>query len=765
MKPANLAIDQPNTDTTKITLVMTAVTGTNTGGSTIVSYSLEWDSGTSGATFTSLIGESSNNIQLTYSKTSLSAGQSYRFRYRAKNIFGWSPYSEVITALAATVPEAPAMATTVNTGTSVRIDWVIPYNGGSTITAYNVQIQKKNGDWIEELTYCAARSDSTVIANRYCVIPIATLSASPYLLVQGDIVKVRVLAQNAIGDSSYSTVNTLGADIRVAPLTPLLAPYRGSLTTITQIQVLVAQITGAQTGGSPITSYYIEFNDGTSWSELQGYTTQSLDLTALKTGLTTGVEYSFSYSAKNLFGWSPVSAVGLIKTIQLPSQVSIPTVAYSGDLVKISWALPDLGGSTLAQYLIQIRGKDTLLYTETANCDGTVGSIKSSRECLIPMSLLWTSPFNLLEGDLIQVKVAAKNELDFGLTSDQNLVGATVRTKPQIPTTLVSRVEDQCTTTTIAVEMPEVTTSNTGGADIISYNLEWNQGSGTTFYEIIGETTNNMVRIATQNGLTSGSLYSFRYRVKNIYGFSVDYSPVADIYCAKVPDTPATPVLSNSGTDVVIDWTASGSNFSPINAYKIEFQAADGINWHQDLVNCDGTDSDVKTNTICTIAMNVFRSSPFNLVLNQPILVRISAQNEIGFSSTSTLNAATTLVQTVPTKPSLPYRGPNTNTAQIDLRWTGLTTSAQNGGSAITSYHVIHDDGTNGVTWSEMVGLTSPFTGTQYPFTGRTSGTRYMFKIRAQNIHGWGEYSEVASVLAATVPSQMQIPTVTDNSD
>ena len=41
---------------------MTTISGTDTGGSSITSYSLEWDSGTGGASFTSLIGETSDNI-------------------------------------------------------------------------------------------------------------------------------------------------------------------------------------------------------------------------------------------------------------------------------------------------------------------------------------------------------------------------------------------------------------------------------------------------------------------------------------------------------------------------------------------------------------------------------------------------------------------------------------------------------------------------------------------------------------------------------
>ena len=67
-----------------------------TGGSEIISFSLEWDGGLQGNTFTSLVGESTNNIQVSYVKDQLTAGVVYNFRYRAKNIFGWSPYSQVL---------------------------------------------------------------------------------------------------------------------------------------------------------------------------------------------------------------------------------------------------------------------------------------------------------------------------------------------------------------------------------------------------------------------------------------------------------------------------------------------------------------------------------------------------------------------------------------------------------------------------------------------------------------------------------------------
>ena len=98
-------------------------TVSDTGGSEIISYSLEWDGGQIGNSFQVLIGEEYNNIQLIYLKDSLTSGIAYNFRYRAKNIFGWSPYSNVLTQVAASVPDEPLAPVTTNTATSVTITW------------------------------------------------------------------------------------------------------------------------------------------------------------------------------------------------------------------------------------------------------------------------------------------------------------------------------------------------------------------------------------------------------------------------------------------------------------------------------------------------------------------------------------------------------------------------------------------------------------------------------------------------------------------
>jgi hypothetical protein len=42
-------------------------------------------------------------------------------------------------------------------------------------------------------------------------------TASPYNLVQGDLIKVRIFSSNTLGDSVTSDINTAGALVAVVP--------------------------------------------------------------------------------------------------------------------------------------------------------------------------------------------------------------------------------------------------------------------------------------------------------------------------------------------------------------------------------------------------------------------------------------------------------------------------------------------------------------------------------------------------------------------
>lgn len=64
------------------------------------------------------------------------------------------------------------------------------------------------------------------------------------------------------------------------------------------------------------------------------------------------------------------------------------------------------------------------------------------------------------------------------------------------------------------------------------------------------------------------------------------------------------------------------------------------------------------------------------------------------------------------------------------------------------------DKATSGVTWYNVVGdspasllLEATLSTTVIP------GNSYQFKVRASNIHGWGDFSSVTTIKAAQIPS------------
>lgn len=120
-----------------------ALAASDNGGSTVLSYNLLWDAGTSGTTWTSVIGYSPVSTAVTTTiSTGIVSGSSYQFKVRASNIFGWGSNSTITTIKAAKVPaQMTAPTTSIDSTTGgVKISWTAPDSQGDTITAYKIEI-------------------------------------------------------------------------------------------------------------------------------------------------------------------------------------------------------------------------------------------------------------------------------------------------------------------------------------------------------------------------------------------------------------------------------------------------------------------------------------------------------------------------------------------------------------------------------------------------------------------------------------------------
>lgn len=209
------------------------------------------------------------------------------------------------------------------------------------------------------------------------------LQASPLSLVRGALVVARLRATNAVGSSPFSDDSVIAgktyADVRTVPITPTAGPSRGPGTTTTSIEAVIVAMTGADSGGSAILSYNIEYADASSgpWIELQGLTTNSLSLSVTKAGLTAARAYYFRFQARNAFGWSPsYSPVSAIYTTTEPGQVNAPQVLMTlvATNVQLTWRPPSTNGSPILAYEILFAvsaASDATFVTLLAYCDGS----------------------------------------------------------------------------------------------------------------------------------------------------------------------------------------------------------------------------------------------------------------------------------------------------------------------------------------------------------------------------------------------------------
>ena len=92
------------------------------------------------------------------------------------------------------------------------------------------------------------------------------LLASPFSIPLNGLVIAVVDALNAVGYSTASPENTVGAQARTKPIDPSRVPQRGSLTDTTQLQIIVP--THVEDGGSALTSYGVEIDKGSGFVEV-----------------------------------------------------------------------------------------------------------------------------------------------------------------------------------------------------------------------------------------------------------------------------------------------------------------------------------------------------------------------------------------------------------------------------------------------------------------------------------------------------------------
>lgn len=188
---------------------------------------------------------------------------------RARNIFGWGPYSLVTEIKAAREPGTPlAPVTSIDPATGdLAIEWTAPDARGDAITAYQVEIADRAGaTWRAETATCDATL-ATLVAARRCTVPMTVLTGATYGYTYshatgGDVVRVRVKAANFFGYGELSPVSdAAGAAIRAVPGQMAAPTEDPSCTDVTLTMNWIA-LSGVDAGASPVIAYSLYWDAG-----------------------------------------------------------------------------------------------------------------------------------------------------------------------------------------------------------------------------------------------------------------------------------------------------------------------------------------------------------------------------------------------------------------------------------------------------------------------------------------------------------------------
>lgn len=492
---------------------------------------------------------------------------------RARNIFGWGPYSLVTQIKAAREPGTPiAPVTSIDAATGhFAIEWTAPDARGDAITAYLLEIADKTGlVWNTENATCDATTASIVAARR-CTVPMTVLTGAKYgyaysYSTGGDLVQVRVKAANFFGFGVLSPVSDAsGAKIRAVPGV-MAAPTEDASCTDVTLRMNWVALSGIDAGSSSVIAYSLLWDAGDANKALAEFVelTDALVTSFTVNAVTGGLAYRFMVRARNIYGYGASSPITTVIPDDKPGKTSIATVALNAaepTEVQVSWDLPHEHSSVITSYEILFMLANGDFKHELTRCDGTVASVVSARKCSVPMTTLRTLTARPRDS-LIRVKVRAFNAKGSGEYSEVNTAGATIETEPTNLSTVSIDVPSTSNTATKVV-WTALTGSARGGWDvaITQYEVYWDQASNTW-----ASLANTTALESVKTGLVGGTIYQFKVRAYNKYGEGL-FTDAVSVNTSQAPDQPAAPTLEVVGAHVKISWVRPFRNHREVTGY------------------------------------------------------------------------------------------------------------------------------------------------------------------------------------------------------
>ncbi len=694
---------------TSIALSWTAPT--QTWGSAITGYKIEVSE--DGTTFTELVASQTGT---TYSHTGLSAGDTRWYRIRAINARGAGAASSVLQA-SVTVPAAPtSLRVTTTAFHAITLQWdTSPATslGGAAFKKHILEWSTDNTNW-EVLAEPTNNTDSP--AERHV----------SSLLTPGEEFYYRIKVVNADDvESPPSAVVTVTAVARSG--TGIPTGVTATKNTGTSIDVAWTAPTDLPSGRT-VMNYYVfrSNNDGDSWTLDSQVGASTLMIT--DTGLDTNTCYGYRvYMEDDEFEDSALSdeAYATTGTVAVPAAPTGLTATSDGtSTFNLAWTAPAVSDkcSVITGYEIEqsTDGGSNWTEVEDDTMDDGVTYAHTSQTLTT----------------VRQYRVGAINSAGTGTWS--NVVTAGMNTVPGPPGNLSATANGR-TAITLSWDAP----TNTGGADITGYRVQWSADQGSSWSDVDPAHTGT-TRTYSHTGRSPNTRYDYQVYASNSQGESATASSSANATteATMAPDAPTAVSVTPSGrTILIVSWTAPADNGGEaITGYKIDVSTDGGTNYNP-----------LVTNTRSTQTTYIHRGLSAGVTRHY----QISAINSVNTGAASTAGMGTTVDGSTNTVPSDPTSLTATASGRtlIVLTWTA---PSNNGGSAVSGYKIEWSaDGTS--NWAELEDDTES-TATTFIDRGLSAGSTRHYRVSAINTTNTGTASITASATTVdgstnTIPS------------
>jgi hypothetical protein len=326
----------------------------------MTSYDVQIDDGADGAFSDSSTGLSATTLQLAIS-AGLTSGNTYRLKVIGYNDVG-SIQSNVVSTVIADAPDQPVNSPYIDsdetTTTQIRVQYdqiADANNGGDSIISYHLQMANSDGSGFFDII--GSESNMT-LSTAYTVTG----------LTRGKTYRFRYRAANSVGWSDYSDVSYL------SPSSVPDAPPRPEYVSSTDDQIVLDFYSSEDDGGSGITDYHLEIDDGTATGVYTvvsdyDYSVDGFSYIAdrITLSLTSGEKYIFRFQAENARGKSEYSdtlRVGLGPLPSTPTAVTRASEDNTSTSISVEWT--ELVGETLAinYYILRMDDGNGVTFSE-----------------------------------------------------------------------------------------------------------------------------------------------------------------------------------------------------------------------------------------------------------------------------------------------------------------------------------------------------------------------------------------------------------------